>query len=187
LVEGAAGGDREAIAAIWDRYSGLVRGVLHGALGPDQAIEDLVQEVFLAFLRGVKKMDDGAALRGYLASVAVRQAALEIRKRQVRRWVGLSPTGELPERAADAEDVEGRAALRALHRVLDKLPSRRRMAFVLRHVQGLELLEAGAALGVSESTLRRELVTARQQVLLWASREPALAEFLSRMKEAHRE
>jgi len=61
------------------------------------------------------------------------------------------------------------------------------MAFILRHVQGLELLEAGAALGVSESTLRRELVTAREQVLLWASREPALAEFLSRMKEAHRE
>ena len=187
LVEGAAAGDREAIGAIWDRYSGLVRGVLHGALGPDQAIEDLVQEVFLAFLRGAGKMDDGAALRGYLASVAVRQAALEIRKRKVRRWVGLSATGELPERVAPTEDIEGRAALHALYRVLDKLPSRRRLAFVLRHVQGLELLEAAAALGVSESTLRRELVTGREQVLLWAGREPALAEFLARMKESHRE
>ncbi len=182
LVEAVAAGDRDAVGAVWDRYSGLVRGVLYGSLGPDQAIEDLVQEVFLAFLRGAKNIGDGAALRGYLASVAVRQAALEIRKRKVRRWVGLSTTGELPERETSGEDVEGRAALRALNRVLDKLSSRRRMAFVLRHVQGLEMLEAAAALDVSESTLRRELNTAREQVLSWAAREPALADFLSRMK-----
>lgn len=182
LVEGAAEGDREAVGAVWDRYSGMVRGVLYGAMGPDHAIEDLVQEVFLAFLRGVKGIGDGAALRGYLASVAVRQAAFEIRKRKVRRWVGLSPTGELPEGETKGEDVEGRAALRALDRVLGKLSQRRRMAFVLRDVQGLEMLEVAKALDVSESTLRRELLGAREQVHRWAAREPALADFLSRVK-----
>ncbi|KYF89579.1 hypothetical protein BE18_13915 [Sorangium cellulosum] len=61
--------------------------------------------------------------------------------------------------------------------MLDRLSTRRRMAFVLRHVQGLDMLETAAALGVSESTLRRELESARE--LLRKAREPALQEFLS--------
>ncbi len=182
LVAGAASGEREAIGVIWDRYAGLVRGVLYGALGPDDAIEDLVQEVFLAFIRGAARIEEGAALRGYLASMAVRQAAFEIRKRKVRRWVGLSPTGELPEQNAERVDHEHREALRALHRVLEKLSHRRRMAFVLRQVQGLEMREAADALDVSESTLRRELGAARELIVHAAKREPALQEFLSRVQ-----
>lgn len=178
LVAGAAAGEREALAVIWDRYSGLVRGVLYGALGPDTSLEDLVQEVFLGLMQGAARIHDGGALRGYLASMAARQAALEIRKRKIRRWVGLSPSGELPERALERVDFEHREVLSALHRVLDRLSTRRRMAFVLRHVQGLEMLETAAALGVSESTVRRELESAR--AFLLKAREPALQEFLSR-------
>lgn len=182
LVAGAADGDREAIAAIWDRYSSLVRGVLYGALGSDDALEDLVQEVFLSFIRNAPRIQDGSSLKGYLASTTVRQAALEIRKRKVRRWVGLSPTGELPEQKSERADVVHREALRALQRVLGQLSDRRRMAFVLRQVQGLEFLEAAQALGVSESTLRRDLAYARTFIAKAAEREPALAEYLSTLQ-----
>ncbi len=182
LVAGAAAGERDALAAIWDRYSALVRGVLYGALGSDPELEDLVQDVFMALLKGAARIQDGAALRGYLASMAVRVAAQEIRRRRVRRLVGLSPTGEVPDRGIDRVDVEHREVLRALHRVLQRLSARRRMAFVLRHVQGLEMLEVAAALNVSESTVRRELESAR--ALLLKSREPALREFLSKTEGA---
>jgi hypothetical protein len=50
-----------------------------------------------AVLRKTIRIQDGGALRGYLVGVAVRIAAFEIRKRKVRRWVGLSPTGEPPD------------------------------------------------------------------------------------------
>jgi RNA polymerase sigma-70 factor (ECF subfamily) len=178
LVAGAAKGEHDAFGVIWDRYSGLVRGVLYGALGSEQGIEDLAQEVFLSLIRGAARIQDGAALRGYLISVAVRLAAQEIRKRRVRRWVGLSPTGELPDRAAERVDLEHREVLRALHRTLERLSVRRRMAFVLRHVHGLEMLETAEALGISESTVRRELQTARE--FLRKAREPALREFLAK-------
>jgi RNA polymerase sigma-70 factor (ECF subfamily) len=54
------------------------------------------------------------------------------------------------------------------------------MAFVLRHVQDMEMLEVAAALEISESTLRRELQRAREHMLRAAGREPALAHYLSR-------
>jgi RNA polymerase sigma-70 factor (ECF subfamily) len=178
LVKDIARGNRDALGVVWDRYSRLVRSVLFGAIGADSASEDLLQEVFLALYRGAAQIQDGGALRGYLIGVAVRLAALELRRRKVRRWVGLSPTGELPELPVLPEDAEGRESLRALYRVLDQLGSRRRLAFVLRHVQGLELLEVAAALEISESTARRELAKAQQQLAALARREPALTHYL---------
>ena len=179
LVEAAARGDRAAMAEVWDRYSDFVRGVLHGSLGRDGAIEDLTQEVFLAFVKSAGTVTDGAKLRGFLAGVAVRLAAMEIRRRRVRRWLLLSPTGELPERAALSHDAEGKEVLAALERVLSGMNQRRRMAFVLRHVQEMEMLEVAAALDISESTLRRELLRAREHLLRAAGREPALSSYLS--------
>jgi RNA polymerase sigma-70 factor, ECF subfamily len=180
LVRDVAHGDRDALGVVWDRYSRLVRSVLFGAIGADHAAEDLLQEVFLAFYRGAAQIQDGSALRSYLIGVAVRIAALELRRRKVRRWVGLSATGELPDLPVAPEDTEGRESLRALYRVLDQLGSRRRLAFVLRHVQGLELLEVAAALEISESTARRELGKAQQQLAALARREPALNQYLAR-------
>jgi RNA polymerase sigma-70 factor (ECF subfamily) len=180
LVRAAAEGQSDAVGVVWQRYAPLVRGVLRGSLGPDHAIEDLLQEVFVGFLRGAKNIHEGAALRGYLVGVAVRLAALELRRRKVRRWVTLTPTGVLPERSADPTDSEGRQALSALYRVLDGVSNRRRLAFVLRHVQGLEILDVASSLGISESTARRELERARTYVLKRGEREPALRPYLAR-------
>lgn len=180
LVEAAARGDRAAMAEVWDRYSSFVRRVLHGVLGPDSAVEDLTQEVFLAFVRGAHTVSDGSKLRGFLAGVAARLALMEIRRRRVRRWLTLFPTDDLPEQPAPAQDRDGQEVLAALDRVLSGLSQRRRTAFVLRHVQELEMLEVASALSISESTLRRELSRAREQVLRGATREPALADYLAR-------
>ena len=179
LVADVARGDRQALGIVWDRHSTFVRGILHGALGADGAVEDLLQEVFLAFFRGAAKMRDGGALRGYLIGVAVRQAALELRKRKVRRAVGLSATGELPEVPSAPADDEGREALRALYRILDRLGTQRRLAFVLRYVQGMDFPEVAAAMRTSESSARRELARAQAQLEALARREPSLARYLA--------
>jgi RNA polymerase sigma-70 factor (ECF subfamily) len=178
LVLAAGRGDARAVAAIWDRYSELVRRVLRGALGPDSSIEDLLQEVFMAFLKGAERIEQGSALRGYLTGVAIRQAALELRQRKVRRWVTLTPTGHLPDTPIAPRDSDGREALLALYRVLDRMGNRERLAFVLRHVEGLEILEVARSLSLSESTVRRALVSARQQLERSLGREPALGAYL---------
>ncbi len=178
LVVAAGRGDARAVAIIWDRYAGLVRKVLRGALGPDSSIEDLLQEVFIAFLRGAERIEQASALRGYLTSVAVRQAALELRRRKVRRWVMLTPTGQVPDAPIAPRDSEGREALLALYRVLDRMGNRERLAFVLRHIEGMEILEVARTLNLSESTVRRALVSARNQLERSSRREPALGAYL---------
>jgi len=181
LVEAVARGDTAAVGVAWDRYSHVVRGVLRSNLGVDAAVEDLLQDVFVAFLRGASELRDPSALRAYLVSVAVRLVLVELRRRRVRRWVMLSPKGQVPEVPSAPTDLDGTLALRGLHRLLEALPARRRVAFVLRQVHGLEITEVAAALEVSESTVKREVLRARRAIVARARRsEPALWEYVRR-------
>ena len=182
LVLAAAHADADAIAVVWNRYAALVRSVLRGALGADLVVEELLQRVFVAFVKRAKNVHESATLRAYLVGVAVRFAALELRRRKIRRWVLLSATGELPDAAVLPRDSESRKALLALYRVLDELGNRRRLAFVLRHVLGMGLGEVAAALKVSESTARRELARARTRIAKRERREPALRVYLERFR-----
>jgi RNA polymerase sigma-70 factor (ECF subfamily) len=183
LVQAVVRGDSEAVGVVWDRYANLIRGVIRGSLGPDSSAEDLLQEVFIVFLRCAPELRDAGALRAFLVGVAVRIVSVELRRRRVRRWVALSPTGEVPDAPTAPSDTESAEVLRALYRLLEAMPARRRLAFVLRHVQGFEIPEVARALEVSESTVKREVVHARESILNRARTEPALSQYLERFRE----
>jgi RNA polymerase sigma-70 factor (ECF subfamily) len=96
----------------------------------------------------------------------------------------LSPKGQVPEVPSAPSDLDGALALRGLHRLLEALPARRRVAFVLRQVHGLEITEVAAALAVSESTVKREVSRARRAIVARARRtEPSLWEYVRRIDE----
>jgi RNA polymerase sigma-70 factor (ECF subfamily) len=75
-------------------------------------------------------------------------------------------------------DVVGRAAVRKLYGILDELDAEARLAFVLRHTQGLELTEIAEALGCSLATAKRRLAKANERVLVRAKRDPDLMEWV---------
>jgi RNA polymerase sigma-70 factor (ECF subfamily) len=181
LVQAVAQGDVQAVGVVWDRYSSPVRSVIRANLGADGAIEDLLQEVFVVFLRSVDEIKKASTLRGFLVQVAVRVVLVELRRRRLRRWVTLSRSSEVLEAIIPSRDGEGAAALAGLYRLLNRLPERRRVAFVLRHVQGLELSEVASALAISESTARREIARARTAIQTRARKsEPSLWHYLER-------
>jgi RNA polymerase sigma-70 factor, ECF subfamily len=185
LVAAIAQGETSALGTVWDRYSTVVRGVLRSSLGTHADSEDLLQEVFIVFLRGAGRMRSADSLRSYLIGVAVRLVLGELRRRRVRRWVSLAPNEEMADVPSMRHEHDGEAVevLRALYRVLDRMSPRRRMAFVLRHVQGIEVLEAARLMGVSDSTIKRESRRARELIMTRArSDEPRLWEYLQRSK-----
>lgn len=186
LALAAGRGDGAAAGALWDRHAQLVRSVVRSSLGPDTTEDDLVQETFLGFFRGVAQLRDPTAVRSFLVSIAIRSCHVELRRRRLRRWIPLSPAEAPPDLIAEPLDASGRQAVRALYRILDTLSDRRRMAFTLRCIQGLELAEVATGLGVSESTAKREVQQARQLVLARAKHsEPALWAWLTANAGGH--
>src|SRR5262245_4145766 len=119
LVHAVAQGDHAALAAVWRRYAGDVRAMIHGCLGADPAIDDLVQDVFLGLYRNVGRLSSPSALRSYLLGIAARVCAFELRTRRRRfRWLRFTTTGELPEGPQVESPLDPRDSLRALRRVL---------------------------------------------------------------------
>jgi RNA polymerase sigma-70 factor (ECF subfamily) len=182
LVQAVVRGDVDAVGVVWDRYSALVRSVLRGSLGPDSGVEDLLQEVFIVFLRCARDLRDANALRAFLIAVAVRLVTVELRRRRVRRWVTLSPNDEMPDSSVMPRDFAGLETLRGLYRILGRMPHRRRLAFVLRNVQGLEITEVAKALDVSESTAKREIARAKEVIQVRSRGEPALWQYLKSLE-----
>ena len=173
LARALAAGDSSAQGQAWDRYSPLVRGLLRRSLGPDAEVEDLLQDVFIRFFKSVSSLRDDGAVRSFLIGITVRVVSNELRRRRVRRWLRLTPSGEVPEETT-AVDEEAREALRRLYQILDGLSTEARLCFVLRRIQGLELTEVASALDVSLATAKRRIAKVNQHVSAQAARDPYL-------------
>jgi RNA polymerase sigma-70 factor (ECF subfamily) len=179
LVEALRRDRPGARAALFDRYAAHVRRVLVRVLGLDSEIPDLVHDVFVTALEGIDRLEDGAALRGYLTSIAVYSARGLIRKRSRRRILSFLEPEQMDRFASVGATDELHEAVRALYDVLGAMPADERIAFALRFIEGMELPEIAAACRVSRATVSRRLSRAQRAFVERATRHPALAEWLS--------
>lgn len=105
----------------------------------------------------------------------------EIRRRKLGRFVGLSEAADVADLRL-AQDNDSSRALIRFHRIRERVSGRDRSAFVLRYIEGIEVSEVAAALGVSGPTARRCFTRAWTRVSLLAKRDPVLAESRGALK-----
>jgi RNA polymerase sigma-70 factor (ECF subfamily) len=158
--------------------------VLAKALGPGLEIEDLTQEVFLRVFVRLPSLRDPSALRSFVLAVAMNVLKWEIRRRWVGRKVRLSVTGTLPDIESTPVDTESRHALRRCYRIFDSLPTKERLAFVLRYMEGMTIDEVAAALAVSISTAKRWVNRGAAKVADQVAGDPDLRSFFAGEGEA---
>jgi len=179
LVEAIQSGEAAGTAEIFERYGAHVQRVLANILGFDSELPDLLQEVFVRALGSIHSLNDGARLKAWLTSIAVFTARGCIRARTRRRWLGLLPPDRLDHFSAARVPEETREALRCTYELLERLPANERLAFTLRYVSGMELIELAQVSGVSLATIKRRLARARRRFLALARLQPALHTWLS--------
>lgn len=147
----------------YDAYAPYVLSVLRKVLGPDRELEDLLQDVFARALEGVGRVKDASKLKPWLRGLTVFTARETLRRRKWRSWLPLGdPDDDDGSIAwpATTDALEERLLLRKVKRLLDGLRVDDRLAFTLRHFEGLELTEVAATLGMSLSTAKRRLARA---------------------------
>jgi RNA polymerase sigma-70 factor (ECF subfamily) len=170
--------DPGAAADVWERCYPTVRRIVFRLTGPRQDVDDLIQEVFLRLFRQLRGLRDPAALQAFVLAISVRVVKGDQRGRWLKRWLGLFQGGEIPERETRDADLDAREAIAHLYRILDGLSPQHRAAFVLRQVEGLELAEVSAAIGVSVATVKRWLPRISRRVFSQAKGDPLLAGYL---------
>jgi RNA polymerase sigma-70 factor (ECF subfamily) len=148
---------------VFREYAPYVAAIAMRLLGRDDEVDDLVQEVFLEALRGLGRLREKDALKGWLATVTVRTARRRLRLRRIR---GMFHVGDAPAFydavADDAASPEQRTLLRELYRALDRVPVDERIAWTLRHVHGEELEAVATLCGCSLATVKRGVAAAHE-------------------------
>jgi len=173
-------GDHRAPRVAWQRFAPMVHRMLKRAFGPEHDIDDLVQEVFLTLFRRVHTLREPQALQAFVISITAFVIRYELRRRRALRWLRFGDPPDVP--AADS-DLDSREAVVRLYRILDRQDSVDRTVFVLRHLEGLELVEVSRALGISLATTKRRLARAWRRIVAGAKHDAALVAFMDTLGE----
>ena len=142
-------------------YARYVAGVALKLLGRDGEVDDVVQEVFLRAVKGLKRDDNHDALKGWLATVTVRVASRKLKQRRLARWLQLDQAPGYLEVAAATAGAEDRLLLGRVFAALDELRVSQRVAWSLRHLEGEPLDEVARLCGCSLATAKRRIARAQ--------------------------
>jgi RNA polymerase sigma-70 factor (ECF subfamily) len=149
-------------ASLFRRYASYVAAIGMRILGRQGEIEDFVQDVFVSVHRHVAQVRDPAAIKGWLAKLAVHEATRRLKRRKLRAFFGLGALPEYSGIADAAASPEDQALLAHVFVALDRLPAHDRVAWSLRYLEG-ETNESVAKLcGCSLSTAKRRIASAEQ-------------------------
>lgn len=128
-------------------------------LGPHEELEDAIQEALTEIASALHRFEGRSSLATLSHRIALRTAYRYYRANRRPPPVEPPPEHENVERR-----VRARRALHRLHAALAELPARRRTAFVLCSVEGLDPREACEIMDVSPNAMRSLLCRARQQL-----------------------
>ncbi|MGP1273314.1 MAG: RNA polymerase sigma factor [Phycisphaerales bacterium] len=169
LIRRACAGDHEAAGRLWQANRRWVAAVLlaHKPVGTD--LEDLLQEVALAVVEKLGQLDDPAAFRGWLRSVAVNAARATGRKRTRRRGllrlVRAEPDCEpAPGAWTDPGAVERAERSRRLVELVQELPEAYRECVLLRCVRGMSHAQIAEITGLPETTVETRIARGRRRL-----------------------
>ena len=158
VVDGGARTDESLdFDAVFRRYSPYVASIGLRLLGRDDELDDLVQDVFWEAHRGLSRVRDAHAIKGWLARICVRRAVRRLRRARLRTWLSFDVLDHEPSGVSPEASPETQAEVAQLYRELEKLPVLARAAWVLRHLEGQSLDDIAAACECSKSTVQRRL------------------------------
>jgi RNA polymerase sigma-70 factor, ECF subfamily len=169
LLEGLRAGDQEAFVALVGRHNRALFFVARSFVPSDAIAEEVVQDTWMAVVRGVSKFEGRSSIKTWLVKIAINRA----------RSTGVRESRALPLSSSEAavdpnrfdtngewitppeyfmEDAEDRVvAGRLSERIrssLEDLPESQRQVVTLRDIEGLDSKEVCQLLEISEVNQR---------------------------------
>jgi RNA polymerase sigma-70 factor (ECF subfamily) len=149
---------------LYRRFAPYVAAIASRILGRESEVEDVVQDVFVAALSGLKKRDELLQAKSWFATVTVRSSMRKLRARAVWNLLDLAEPPQYDRLSDPSAGPEERRMVAEVYRALDRVSAKERVAWVLRHVQGESLEETALLCGCSLATAKRRIAAAHAVV-----------------------
>jgi RNA polymerase sigma-70 factor (ECF subfamily) len=165
-VARACDGDSEAFRSLVEQHSRYVFSVAYRLTGSAEDAEDVVQTTFLKAFRQLSRFEARADFRTWLHKIAMNCSIDLVRSRRYREvqgrddWEaglaeatpGVSPG---PDRLLLSSEIRDR-----VRDGLAQLTASERVAFTLRHVEGLSIREVATAMGLKTEAAKNSIFRA---------------------------
>jgi len=167
IVRRLAGGDPEAISALYDRFAPTLLAVARRILGPAGEAEEVLQETFLQAWHQADRYDPSrSSVSTWLILIARSRALDRFRSRDARGRAAIAAAAEpRPEPSDRAEanvlHAERRTRVRA---VLAELPVEQREVLELAFFEGLSQSEIAARTGAPLGTVKTRALLGMKKV-----------------------
>ncbi|MFT3927763.1 MAG: sigma-70 family RNA polymerase sigma factor [Myxococcales bacterium] len=149
-------------AAVFRRYAPYVAKVGLRILGRRDELDDFVQDVFVTVHRKLDSLRDVAALKHWLATLAVHEATRRLRRRKLRALLGMGSVPDYADAADASASPEQRALLAQVFLALEALPADEHVAWSLRYIEGETMERVAELCACSLSTAKRRVAGAEK-------------------------
>jgi RNA polymerase sigma-70 factor (ECF subfamily) len=188
-LSGCRTGDPRAIEELFRAHAPLVERVLGRLVGPVADLEDLTQTVFVEALAAITRFRGEASFKTWLLSIAVHVGQHYLRAGRVRRHVPLDLVPEDAVRGDPDHDrcLDERRLAPELHRLLDRVAPKKRIALLLYVVEGHSIEEVASLMGASQTATRSRIFFARRELRKLLASDRRLAEHVDALLDARGE
>ncbi|MBI5477610.1 MAG: RNA polymerase sigma factor [Deltaproteobacteria bacterium] len=173
LVAGCCRGEPQAQGALYRAYRSQILGHLYRLLGGPHDLEDALQDTFVEAFRSIGKFRGDAKLSTWLHGIAVHIALRRLRSRGRQPREAAVDESALAADALQARTVEARRQVARVFAILEHLPPKKRVVFVLHEIDGLPLTEIAQMVGAPQITVRTRLHYARKEFFRRVAQDPA--------------
>lgn len=152
------------IEDLYKRFAPYVAAIASRILGRENEVDDVVQDVFMAALSGLKKRDQLLQAKSWFATVTVRSSMRKLRVRSLWNVFDLAEPPQYERLSDQSAGPEERRMIAEVYRALDRVSAKERVAWVLRHVQGESLEDTALLCECSLATAKRRIAAAHAVV-----------------------
>lgn len=167
LVARAVEGDRWSREVLYRRHARYLLAISTRLLANRSEGEEIVQDTFIVGFEQLGTLREPAALRAWLSRIAVSLVRRRLRRGRLLRVLGLDRSPDdatLSELASPALRPDDHAEIALIDRMLRQMPANRRIAWMLRRVEGLPLAEVAALCDCSLATSKRWISAADAEI-----------------------
>ena len=166
-IQASQTGDKTAFSELIEQYYRNIYRYAYHCAGNHQDADDICQETFLKAFGNIKALKDVEKFKGWIFRIASNLSRKRIKKMKCEKNViSFTSVDSLPQ-GYEGKDLQPYESLfseekkRMILKELQKMPVQVRMATILVLIEGQTQKETAEILNCSESTISRDLNTAK--------------------------
>jgi len=156
-------GERAAFDDLIRRWALPLRRYVQRVVGDSESADELVQDIWLGVIQGIRRLQDPARFRSWLFGIAHRRLMDRLRGRYLAPAGDNEAADEIP---ANLPDPDRGLEARELERGLRRLPPFEREVLSLFYLEELSLAEVAQVLAIPVGTVKSRLFRARNLLRL---------------------